>query len=153
MKKGFTLLELLVVIMIVAVVSISATISFSTIDDDTSKKELTNKYIEIQRATHLYLDLHNSDLEWFIEKKTIDIKLSELKNENYITSDLSNPVTKEDISESYYVRLCVNTDPTLGNEFVDSSIIDKTLKADGTGFDIKCISNQYGSMGTDCGCM
>ena len=153
MKKGFTLLELLVVIMIVAVVSISATISFSSVDDDTSKKELTNKYIEIQRATHLYLDLHNSDLEWFIENKTIDVKLSELKNENYITIDLSNPVTKEDISESYFVRLCINKDPVDGHEFVDSSIIDKKLKDDGTGFTYECISNQYGSFGTDCGCM
>ena len=152
MKKGFTLLELLVVIMIVALVSISATISFSTIDDETSKKELTNKYIEIQRSAHLYLDLHNSDLNWFIEKKSIDIKLSELKNENYITSDLSNPVTKEDISESYYVRLCMNVDSN-GNQFVDSSIIEKVLKQDGSGFDMNCISNQYGSMGTDCGCI
>ena len=47
-KKGFTLMELLAVILILAVVSVSSTIAFGNIDDTTAKTELKNKYIDIQ---------------------------------------------------------------------------------------------------------
>ena len=58
-KKGFTLMELLVVIVIVAVVSVGATISFGTVDDNTAIKERINQFKEIQRSANLYLDLND----------------------------------------------------------------------------------------------
>ena len=45
-KDGFTLLELMIVVLIVAVIGVAATISFSTIDSDTSQLELKNKYFD-----------------------------------------------------------------------------------------------------------
>lgn len=118
-KNGFTLMELLVVILIISVVSVSATISFSSIDDATKQKELENKYSEIQRSAGLYLDLHNSYLNTFITNKEMYIKLNVLKEENYITTDLENPVTGDNISLDYYVKLFVPED---GSK-VDSCIV------------------------------
>ena len=142
-KKGFTLIELLVVITIIGVVGVTSVISFSSIKDDTADKELKNKYIEIQRGANLFLDLHSTDQAWFIESGKIDIKLSDLRSENYITHDLSNPVTGGVISENYYVRLCIVKD-TNNQDIVDSCIIDRTA----TG--ITYIADSYGIDGGHC---
>ena len=44
-KNGFTLLELLAVVVIVAVVGVSASLAFNNIEDETADEELTNKYV------------------------------------------------------------------------------------------------------------
>ena len=144
-KDGFTLLELMIVVLIVAVIGVAATISFSSIDSDTSQLELKNKYLEIQRAANLYLDLHNADLKWFMENKQIDVKIGDLKSENYLTNDLSNPVTGEDISEAYFVRLYIAKDSN-NEDYVNSCIIDRTS----TG--IVCIADSYGNSGSGVVC-
>ena len=143
MKKGFTLMELLVVITIVGVVGVASIASFTNIKDDTAVKDLKNKYIEIQRGANLYLDLHSSDQEWFLQNKRIDFKLSDLRNENYISKDLSNPVTGRDINENYYVRICITKDE-LNDDVVDSCIIDKQISG------VVYIANRYGE--SDLGC-
>ena len=142
-KNGFTLMELLVVISIVAIVGVSSVISFSTIRDDSAEEELANKYMEIQRGANVYLDLHSADQKWFIENRRIDIKLSDLRSENYITNDLSNPVTGFDISDQYYVRICITKDDK-SNDVVDSCIIDRTA----TG--VTYIADGYGVSGGHC---
>ena len=144
-KDGFTLLELMIVVLIVAVIGVAATISFSSIDSDTSQLELKNKYLEIQRAANLYLDLHNADLKWIMENKQIDVKIGDLKSENYLTNDLSNPVTGEDISEAYFVRLYIAKDSN-NEDYVNSCIIDRTS----TG--IVCIADSYGNSGSGVVC-
>ena len=142
-KSGFTLMELLVVVAIIAVVGVSAVISFASIKDETAEKELRNKYIEIQRGANLYLDLHSTDQKWFIESKKIDIKLSDLRSENYITSDLSNPVTGGVISEEYYVRLCIIKDDQ-NEDVVDSCIIERSVSG------VKYIADSYGEENAHC---
>lgn len=132
-KDGFTLLELLAVVTIVAVVGIGSVISFSNIEKDTSTDELKNIYIEIQRAANLYLDLHNSDLEWFIKNKNIYYKIEELRNENYIDSKTVNPVTNEPINGNYYVKLYIKS----SLDEVSSCIIDRNDHN-------RCISNERG---------
>ena len=136
-KGGFTLLELLAVITVVAVVGVAATLMFSNIEDESATEELENIYVEIQRAANLYLDLHNSDLESFMELKKIDYKIEELKNENYLNSKLENPVTHELISGEYYVRLYIKTDSEDKPIQVGSCIIDRND-------DDACIANEDG---------
>ena len=143
MKKGFTLMELLVVITIVGVVGVASVASFTNIKDDTAVKDLKNKYIDIQRGANLYLDLHSSDQEWFLQNKKIDIKLSDLRNENYISKDWSNPVNGGEISENYYVRICITKDD-LNDDVVDSCIIDKQTSG------VVYIANRYGENNLGC---
>lgn len=139
-KNGFTLLELLAVVVIVAVVGVSASLAFNNIEDETADEELTNKYVEIQRAANLYLDLHSTDLEWFMENEVIYYKLTDLKNENYITSDLDNPVTGDLISGSYYVKIYIKREPVSYNAYeVSSCIIDRKPSGD------VCIADSVGN--------
>ena len=85
MKKGFTLIELLIVIVIIAVVTVGATISFSNVNRDTAKENLKDNYVAIQRAASMYIDLNDSWLTQFANRREIFVRLSELKNTNYIS--------------------------------------------------------------------
>ena len=138
MKKGFTLMELLVVIAIVAVVSLASTISFSNIDDATSEKELANKYIEIQRAASLYMDLHSDRLKDFVKDNVAYIPLSVLEQEGYLSNDLSDPTGGEDISKTYSVEIVI------GGDSVETCIVD--IKKTGT----ECIADKFGKKGGCC---
>ena len=63
-----------------------------------------------------------------------------------ITSDLSNPVTHEDISTEYYVKIYVSEDSTTGKQTVMSCIIDRLETGD------VCIADHLGNYepGTRC---
>ena len=126
-KKGFTLLELLVVVAIVAIVSVGATVSFGNIEHQTAEEELRNKYLQIQRAGHLYLDLHNDYLESFVRDRTMYLKLGDLYNENYIDEDIENPVTGEDINLDYYVKMCISGQASDANQTVKTCVVNRKL--------------------------
>ncbi|MBR4177957.1 MAG: BspA family leucine-rich repeat surface protein [Bacilli bacterium] len=139
MKKGFTLMELLVVIAIIAVVSIASTVSFSNIDDATNTKELENKYIEIQRAASLYMDLHSDRLTDFVKDNHAYIPLSILEQEGYLTEDLSDPTGGDDISKNYSVKVVIGDDL----ESVETCIVSVKKEGD------VCIANKFGKK-VDC---
>ena len=146
MKKGFTLIELMFVIVIIGVVSAAAIISFSNIDNDTSKTELQNKYKDIQRSASIYLDLNTSWLDQFADRGQMFIKLNELKNSNYINQNLDNPLTGEEINPDYYVKIFIKeeTDSVTLEEhsYVDTCIVD--IKNEGESESINCIANSAG---------
>ena len=152
-KNGFTLLELMIVIVVVAILGVSAAISFTSIEGDTTKKELQNKYIDIQRAAALYVDLHSSELEWLIENGEVFVKIADLKAENYLSSDLNNPVTNSDINTNYYVKVYLTKDANTCSDYVNTCIVNKDYNegyegycvADSNGFSVESIysSNTY----------
>lgn len=125
MKKGFTLMELLFVVVIVSVISISSVVVFGNIDDSTAIKDRMNTYVDIQRGAVLYIDLNDYWLAQFKENKEIKIELSELKNSNYIDIDIQDPVTNKEIPSNYMVQIYTAEDP-YGNEYIDTCIVSKT---------------------------
>ena len=136
-KKGFTLMELLVVIVIVAVVSVGATISFGTVDDNTAIKERINQFKEIQRSANLYLDLNDqATINQFISDGSIPISFTVLASENYISKTIEDPVTgdilvdmdqvvdNENDKDSFYVLLYINKENGISKK-VSSCIVKK----------------------------
>ena len=124
MKKGFTLMELLFVIVIVAVISISSVVVFGNIDDSTAIKDRINTYMDIQRGAVLYIDLNDYWLAQFKENKQIKIELSELKNSNYIDINIQDPVTSKEIPSNYMVQIYTAKD-AYQNEYIDTCIVSK----------------------------
>ena len=139
-NKGFTLMELLAVILILAVVSVSATLAFGNIDSTTAQNELKNKYIEIQRAASLYVDLNDDqpyldELTVSAEKKTI-VSVGTLKSNNYI-NNLDNPVNGEEISTDDIVIIYLTDEG-----HVDTCIIESNYDS---GSEVKkCVANSKG---------
>ena len=161
-KKGFTLMELLVVIVIVAVVSVGAIISFGTIDDSTAVRERENQYIELQRSGNLYIDLHNSTLKQFVTDRYALIGFYTLQEEGYIARYLEDPVTGNEIDSSNYAVVLYIDSHTNGTEKIDdvsSCIVDigHDMESEKEKVFVKscgptakkedyfrCVANQYG---------
>ncbi len=144
MKKGFTLMELIVVLAIVAVLGVSSVILFSRENDEMEVEELRNKYKEIQKAATLYVDLNDSWLSSFATNGEIFVRLGELQNENYVSKKIINPVDNTEFSSNYMVKIyktsLIENDP---NAYVNSCIVEIN------GGQTKCIAN---SEGYACGC-
>lgn len=124
MKKGFTLMELLVVIVIVSVISVSSVLAFGNIDDSTAIKDRINVYKNIQRSAKLYVDLNNSWLNQFRAKGFMYIGIMELKNSNYVDIEVEDPVTGEEIPSNYIIKIYTAKDSD-NMEYIDTCIIDK----------------------------
>ena len=158
-KKGFTLMELLVVIVIVAVVSVGSTISFGTIDDTSAVKERINLFKDIQRSASLYMDLdEQTTINQFIEDGKIPIPFSILAAENYIDKRIEDPVTGDVIAdysknngetEPYYVMLYIRRDSENIAQNVSSCII-KRVSGENPVIRYECVAGQDGVKG-NCG--
>lgn len=146
MKKGFTLMELLVVIVIVGVVSVSSIISFGNIKDNTAITERKNMYLEIQRAAQLYLDFSSSALSQLIENEYTSVSVGTLSESNFVSSDLYDPVTNENMA-NYFVGLYV--DSLDGNKILNSFIYEPIFDEDGNNTGIECISDSDGMKNGD----
>lgn len=136
-KKGFTLLELLAVIAVIALLG-GVTISmFSASTDTSSEEDLANKFKEIQEAAIVYVDLNDSWLSSFTNGNEIYVRLGELQNTNYISSGIKNPLTGEDFPSDYLIKI-YKVNPTGDNSYVNSCIISKV------GSNTRCIANSDG---------
>ena len=142
MKKGFTLLELLAVIAVIALVGAVTIKMFSSSTDTTAEEDLASKYKEIQAAAIVYVDLNESWLSSFTNGNEIYVKLGELQNTNFISNSIKNPINGENFPSDYLVKI-YKVNPESDNSYVNSCIISKV------GTDTKCIAN---SDGYPCGC-
>lgn len=141
MKNGFTLVELLVVIVITVTVSAGSAMLFGKSNSDTNEEDLRGKYRELQRAAIIYTDLNDNYRKSLNENKEVFIKLAELQNANYVNRNFSNTVTGEAFPRNYIVKLFIASSGD--NEYLDSCVIRYS-----SGQEV-CVAN---SRGYDCGC-
>lgn len=141
MKDGFTLVELLVVIVITLLVSAGSSMIFKESNAQTNEEDLKGKYIEIQRSAIIFADLEETYRKALNENRELNIRLGELQNRNYVSKTLKNTVTKEKFPRNYIVKLYIAS--TGDNEYLDSCIISYTNESE------VCVSN---SRGDSCGC-
>ena len=139
MKNGFTLIELMVVIVIMAIVTAGATISFEQTTSSTNKEELSSRYKDMQTAAKVYVESHDSFLQQLIENKEVYVAISLLKNTNFVDSTLKNPITNQVFPDDYYVKVYITGSP----EYVSSCVV-QTLGSTDT-----CIANHKGE-GNNC---
>lgn len=141
MKNGFTLMEVLLVITIASIVGVSSVVMYETTTNVTKEEKLKSTYVDIQKAASLYMDIDSNALESFRENKYLNVPLSTLESNNYVDSELENPVDNSDIPKDYVVRMYIAS--YNNKNYLDSCIIKRN------GSKPICISN---SKGESCGC-
>lgn len=100
MKKGFTLVELLAVIVIIGIIS---SITFVVVDKSikNGKETLYNSQLE-----NIYSGANNYVVDNISEIKDGDcVTISALENGYYIDKDLKNPKTDETFDKSLKVKI------------------------------------------------
>lgn len=142
-KKGFTLMEVLLVVTIAAVVGIGSVVMYETTTNVTKEEDLKNTYVDIEQAATLYMDVDSSALISFRENNYLSVPILTLKSNNYIDSDLKNPVDNSDISDDYLVYIYV--EKKQNKSYLNTCIVERA----GTSGTPKCIANNEGEA---CGC-
>ena len=118
-KKGFTLTELLVVIVILVAVAGTTIFGMEEISKKSDEKSLREIEKQIKLATDVYLSNNDvylkSLLNGEIEEKCT--RLYVLENEGLLDINLTNPLTKEKIPGNLCVISKVNSDGVIEHTF------------------------------------
>lgn len=105
-KKGFTLVELLAVIILLAIIAV---ISFAVVTDriKDSRQRLYNVLVhDLEKAGEDYM-LDNSNIDKY-HLNTLCVSIQQLQEKNYLTKDsIVNPMTKQDMQG--YIKIQYDT--------------------------------------------
>ena len=118
-KKGFTLVELLVVIVLLVVITGSTILGIDEISESVRKKRLEEVLKQIQMAADVYYsnnEVHRSSL-LNGEVKTKCTRIYVLQNEGLLKTDLINPRTNERIPANLCVNSHLNDEGIIIHEF------------------------------------
>lgn len=96
-NKGFTLIELIVTITLLAIISITIGVSVSNMLANQKEKEAENMKETIEKAACVYVDTVNESLT--------EVSLKTLIDEGLIDKDLVNPITKESLDINSKVNI------------------------------------------------
>lgn len=99
--KGFTLVELLSVIVIVGILSTIGIVAVSKIIEKSKMEQKKQQEKTIIMATKSYFQEHRSELPKVIGGSAVQIKLSKLKSEKFITEDIKDSSKNSCMTDSY----------------------------------------------------
>ena len=108
-KKGFTLVELLVVIALVAAITAVAIVGINAIMDSQKKSQLESVKQEIVTAGKQYFSTNKYFLEGLKDGEVGYVSVGTLINNNYL-SKVINPISKEPINNCSIVEVSSNGD-------------------------------------------
>jgi len=112
MKKGFTLVELTAVIILIALISI---LGFTIINNsiNSKKNEISETMNQIiYEASSIYMG-YNPNNYLKVDDNVYCIKLSDLTDLDLLTKPLIDPITNKEISLNKYVKVEVNAEEYL----------------------------------------
>ena len=141
-KNGFSLIELLFVIVIVATISVSSVVLFNKTTEKSMDEEKKGIYLDIERAALLYVDLNETWLNEFNENNLVYLTVGELTTKNYISKNVITRIKNANIPSYYLVKIYITDN---GNGYVDSCIVD--IEENGNE---KCIANSDGISSNCC---
>ena len=118
-KRGFTLIEILIVLVVLVTVTTGATIGIKEIQKKSEQKSLRELYTMVETAADTYLNLNDeSRLELLNDEITEKcIRVYILQNAGLVKSDLDNPVTKKRVPGNLCVISYINEEGVIENYF------------------------------------
>ena len=122
-KKGFTLIEILMVLVILVSITVAGTFGIQSIQKKSEEQALNELYSEILSAADVYLN-ENETFTTDILNKEVDekcIRIYTLQNEGLLSTSLTNPVTKKLIPGNLCVISYLGEDGTIKNVFSESA--------------------------------
>ena len=118
-KKGFTLIEILMVLVILVAITVAGTFGIQSIQKKSEEQALNELYSEILLAADVYLNENESFTTDLLNKEVDEkcIRIYTLQNEGLLSTSLTNPVTKKLIPGNLCVISYLSEDGTIKNSF------------------------------------
>ncbi len=137
-KKGFTLIEILIVLVILVTVTTGATIGIKEVQKKSEQRSLRELYTMIETAADTYLSINDENREELLNDEITEkcIRIYTLQNGGLLKEELSNPVTKKRIPGNLCVISYINEEGLIENHFdLDDDLTTHkvTLKINGDG--------------------
>lgn len=109
-KKGFTLIEVIMVIAIIAILSIILTPNVMVFINKNNKKSCEKMISNIESAAKMYVNQNKYELGFDCSGKSKEITLKTLVDTGYLTKNITNPINKEEISLDNTISVTYNCD-------------------------------------------
>lgn len=118
-KKGFTLTELLLVIVVLLAITSTSVFGVQKIQRESAKKRLDEIVDEIELAADIYLNRHPVYQETLLNNPTSShcTRVYTLQSEGLLDIDLENPVTNRRIPGNLCVYATVDENGVIVNNF------------------------------------
>ena len=98
-KKGFTLIEVIMVIAIIAILSLILIPNVMVLIDKNKERSCEKMIDNIESAAKMYVNQNKYELGFdCVDNKTKEITLKTLVDAGYLGGELVNPINKEEIS-------------------------------------------------------
>ena len=137
-KRGFTLIEILIVLVVLVTVTAGATIGIKEIQKRSEERNLRELYTMIETAADTYLSINDEYREELLNDEITEkcLRIYTLQNEGLLKEELFNPVTKKRIPGNLCVISFINDEGLIENHFdldEDLTTHKVTLKINGDG--------------------
>lgn len=119
LKNGFTILELIVVMSIILVVSVSSVVAYTRMTTSYKEKEYNRLISEFEAAAETYVAL-NRDMREIIYSGSgyATITLKALREEGLVDDDAKDPITGAKFEDRYYVSVYLDENKNLHAVFM-----------------------------------
>ncbi len=121
MKKGFTLIEMIGVVTILAVLMMIASIPVTKTLRDFNKKAYQMEIDNIEKAAKLWGNEHPAELQRKINNNE-NLYLYELQNEGYLESKIINPKTNKKFNNQLVIKITKMSEKRYVYEVQEDSI-------------------------------
>jgi prepilin-type N-terminal cleavage/methylation domain-containing protein len=118
-KRGFTLIELIAVIVILGVLLSITTMSVTSYLNETKEKSFESLVESVETSAQMYIADHSNDFpELNTVGSTFDIELADLVNNNYISDHVQDPRTNDSIPLTTKIHITVVSKDNITVDFM-----------------------------------
>ena len=130
-NKGFTLIELIVTIALLAIILTISFVSITAVINSNKEEQCNNLVNSIKSASEEYVsdNRYNSEFIKSVRNKSITIDGSYLVNNNYLNGSIVNPFNNKEIdASSIKLTITLNNDYTVSSISIDEPAVLKECK-------------------------
>lgn len=120
MKKGFTLVEILAVVILITIVALIAVPNVLGVLKDSKEKLYESQVSEIEESCQLYVQICKTCTNIYEDDVTeVEVPITDLVSNGYLEKIPVNPKTNEDFSGTSKVIVTKNSNGVFNYNFVE----------------------------------